>query len=232
MSKHRVLIIDDEADIRELVEYNLAREEFQVFCAESAEEGLKIIEAESPALLILDIMLPGINGLEVCKRLKSNERTAQIPIIMLSARGEESDIVAGLELGADDYIPKPFSPRVLLARARAVLRRPRSQQQSSSTNSEDIVEINSLYIDPRRHEVLIEGKKIDLTATEFRLLYLLTRKRGWVFTRNQIILGVHGSDYPVTDRSVDVQITGLRKKLGPIGEQIETVRGVGYRFRE
>jgi two-component system phosphate regulon response regulator PhoB len=231
MTKKRILIIDDEEDIQELISYNLTREEFEVRTASSGEEGLTLISEFSPDLIILDIMLPGINGLEVCRRMKTSAEMQEIPIIMLSARGEEADIVTGLELGADDYMPKPFSPRILLARVRAVLRRPDSKP-SVDTIAEDVLHYQQLTINPRRHEVELEGKHVDLTATEFRILHLLVGKKGWVFTRNQIIKAVHGDDYPVTDRSVDVQITGLRKKLLHYGEFLETVRGVGYRFKE
>jgi two-component system phosphate regulon response regulator PhoB len=231
MAKKQILVIDDEEDIQELISYNLTREEFDVTTAISGEDGLATIGSHRPDLIILDIMLPGMNGLEVCRTLKSNPTLQDIPIIMLSARGEEADIVAGLELGADDYVPKPFSPRILLARVRAVLRRP-APEESSPPSQESVVTYHQLVINPKRHEVTLEENPIDLTATEFRILKLLVSSPGWVFTRNQIIKDVHGDDYPVTDRSVDVQITGLRKKLQHYGEFLETVRGVGYRFKE
>lgn len=228
MLKERVLIIEDEADILELVRYNMSREGYDVSGVLSGEEGLRLAKQELPDLVVLDLMLPGMDGLEVCKILKSNPRTAHIPIMMVSARGEEADIVMGLELGADDYITKPFTPRILLARAKAVLRR----RVLEPADDEAIVSIHDIEIDPRRFEVLLQGQPLTLTLTEFRILHFLARHPGWVFTRYQIVDEVKGEDYPVTDRSVDVQIVGLRKKLGKYGKVIETVRGVGYRFKE
>jgi two-component system phosphate regulon response regulator PhoB len=173
-------------------------------------------------------MLPGLDGLSVCKRLKQDPRTKEIPIVMVTAKGEESDIVAGLELGAEDYVTKPFSPKVLIARVRTVLRR----MEKGAVGEDETISIHDLVIHPGRHEVLVDGKPVDLTYTEFRVLHYLARRPGWVFTRYQIVDAVHGQDYPVTERSVDVQIAGLRKKLGHAGQYIDTVRGVGYRFRE
>jgi two-component system phosphate regulon response regulator PhoB len=181
-----------------------------------------------PDLVVLDLMLPGIDGLEVCKTLKNDPATRQIPVVMLTAKGEEVDVVTGLELGADDYIPKPFSPRVLVARIRAALRR----QIQETANENATIQVHDLTIHPGRHQVLVKDKPVDLTATEFRVLHFLARRPGWVFTRYQIVDAVHGYDYPVTDRSVDVQIVGLRKKMGSAGKYIQTVRGVGYRFKE
>ena len=180
-----------------------------------------------PAAIVLDIMLPGIDGLEVCRRLKGDADLQNIPIVMLSAKGEEADIVAGLELGADDYVAKPFSPSVLIARVKNVLRR----SQQDPVDGQALVAIDGLVVDPARREVLMDSRPIDLTNTEFKLLHFLIRKPGVVYTRGQIVNGVHGDDYPVTDRSVDVQVVGLRKKLGEWGNRIETVRGVGYRFK-
>ncbi|MBU4186383.1 MAG: response regulator transcription factor, partial [Proteobacteria bacterium] len=185
--------------------------------------------SEKPDLIVLDLMLPGIDGLEVTKILKSDSKTLHIPIIMLTAKGEEADIVAGLELGADDYITKPFSPRILIARVRAVIRR---KDKSKKDNDLETIQIHNILINPRKREILAKNKPIDLTFTEFQILYYLAKRPGWVFTRFQIVDAVRGDDYPVTDRSVDVQIVGLRKKLGLCGKYIETVRGVGYRFRE
>jgi len=179
-------------------------------------------------LIVLDLMLPGIDGLESTKLLKNDQGTRDIPIVMLTAKGEEADIVTGLELGADDYITKPFSPRILVARVRAVLRRNVKEPMEESS----ILRIHDLVIHPGRREVLIDGKPVQLTFTEFGILKFLARRPGWVFTRSQIVDAVRGDDYFVTDRSVDVQIVGLRKKLGPAGNYIETVRGVGYRFKE
>jgi two-component system phosphate regulon response regulator PhoB len=222
-----ILVVDDELDIRELIEYNLTKAGYHVASAASGEECLELINRTSPDLLLLDLMLPGINGLDVCRTLKRDPGLSKIPIIMISARGEESDVVVGLELGADDYVPKPFSPRVLLARVKSVLRR----LQAPKAPLDAVLVIDGLKVDPARREVLIDGSPIELTNTEFKLLHFLMRQPGLVFTRDRIVEGVHGDDYPVTDRSVDVQVVGLRKKLGRFGEQIETVRGVGYRFR-
>ena len=228
MPKEKILVVDDEEDIRELVKYNLAREGFKIFCASTGEKALKKARSKLLDLIILDLMLPGIDGLEVTKNLKNDPKTENIPIIMLTAKGEEADIVTGLELGADDYITKPFSPRVLIARVRAVIRR--KSKEASDDMAE--IEIHDLVIHPGRHEVLLSGAPVELTFTEFQVLYSLARRPGWVFTRSQIVDAVRGDDYPVTERSVDVQIVGLRKKLGAYGNYIETVRGVGYRFKE
>lgn len=227
MAKENILIVDDEEDILELVRYNLSKEGYQLTCVGSGEDGLKVARAAAPDLVVLDLMLPGVDGLDVCKALKGDSKTKHIPIIMLSAKGEEADIVTGLELGADDYLVKPFSPRVLSARVKSVLRRNKGIPEDDSSP----IKVDELQINPGRHEVLIKGKLVDLTSTEFKVLHFLARQPGWVFTRYQIVDAVHGDDYPVTDRSVDVQIVGLRKKLGKVGAYIETVRGVGYRFK-
>ena len=228
MAQEHILVVDDEEDILELVRYNLAREGYQVACAATGEEALKKAETEAIDLMVLDLMLPGINGLEVTRKLKGTAKTQNLPIVMLTAKGEEADVVTGLELGADDYITKPFSPRVLAARGRAVLRR----RTREITEESPVIEHHGLVIHPGRRSVMVEGSQIKLTFTEFQVLYFLVRRPGWVFTRSQIVDAVRGDDYPVTDRSVDVQIVGLRKKLGPFGKCVETVRGVGYRFKE
>ncbi len=228
MAKERILVVDDEEDILELVRFNLDREGYRVICTTSGEKALETAKTEFPDLIVLDLMLPGIDGLESTKLLKNDPGTRDIPIVMLTAKGEEADIVTGLELGADDYITKPFSPRILVARVRAVLRRNIKEPMEESS----VLRIHELLIHPGRREVLIEGKPVQLTFTEFGILKFLARRPGWVFTRSQIVDAVRGDDYFVTDRSVDVQIVGLRKKLGPAGNYIETVRGVGYRFKE
>ena len=228
MAKEKILIVEDEEDILELVRFNLAREGYHVAGTLSGEEALKKARTEAFDLIVLDLMLPGIDGLEVTKKLKANDKTWHIPIVMLTAKGEEADIVTGLELGADDYITKPFSPRILIARVRTALRR----RISRSDDDTSVIQIHALEIHPGRRSVLANDQPIDLTYTEFQVLYILARRPGWVFTRGQIVDAVRGDDYPVTDRSVDVQIVGLRKKLGVYGKYIETVRGVGYRFRE
>ena len=228
MEKETILVVDDEEDILELVKYNLAREGYNIETALTGEETLKRAETKPTHLIVLDLMLPGIDGLEVTQRLKKNPRTQRIPIVMLTAKGEEADVVTGLELGADDYIVKPFSPRILVARVKSVLRR-----ISSPTFEEgDVIPIHELMIHPGRREVRADGRLIKLTYTEFQVLHYLAKRPGWVATRYQIVDAVRGSDYPVTDRSVDVQIVGLRKKLGPYGKYVETVRGVGYRLKE
>jgi len=227
MSKTHILGGDDEEDILELVRYNLAKEGYQVDCVASGEEALKLAKSKHPDLIILDLMLPGVDGFDVCKQLKRDIETASIPVVMLTAKGEDADIVAGLELGADDYITKPFSPRVLTARIRAALRRGVGEEESDT-----VLRLRNIIINPTRHEVTVNGQPIDLTVTEFGILHFLARRPGWVYSRNQIISGVKGSDYAVTERSVDVQITGLRKKLGEAGQYLETVRGVGYRFKD
>lgn len=228
MSKETILVVDDEEDILELVRFNLDREGYAVHCAETGETALRKIKEATVDLIVLDLMLPGMNGLEVTRQLKKDAATSNLPVIMLTAKGEEPDIVTGLELGADDYITKPFSPRVLIARVRAVLRRRRQPQMTA----DQTIHIYELSIDRGRRVVVADGASIDLTYTEFQVLFLLARRPGWVFTRTQIVDSVRGDDYPVTDRSVDVQIVGLRKKLGAYGKYIETVRGVGYRFKE
>ena len=228
MGKERILVVDDEEDILELVRYNLTREGYQVSGAASGEAALKKARSETFHLIVLDLMLPGIDGLAVAKQLKNQPATKAVPIIMLTAKGEEADIVTGLELGADDYVTKPFSPRVLIARVRSVLRRKIEDPETDG----QIINISKLQIHPGRRSVSVDGTPIDLTFTEFQVLYVLAKRPGWVFTRSQIVDAVRGSDYAVTDRSVDVQIVGLRKKLGATGKYIETVRGVGYRFKE
>jgi len=228
MVKQNILVVDDEEDILELLKFNLSREGYQVLCAVSGEQALRLVRPENPDLIVLDLMLPGIDGLEVTRRLKNDPDTKNIPIVMLTAKGEEADIVTGLELGADDYITKPFSPRILVARIRAVLRRKIKEPLEETS----VLRIHDLEIDPGRHEVLVNEEPVQLTFTEFGILNYLARRPGWVFTRFQIVEAVRGEDHSVTDRSVDVQIVGLRKKLGLAGKYVETVRGVGYRFKE
>jgi two-component system phosphate regulon response regulator PhoB len=230
MDKMKILVVEDEAPIQELLQFNLERNKYRVKVVDSGEEALKLADRFDPDLILLDIMLPGTDGLEVCKQLKSDSKTRHIPIIMLTALCEEADIVAGLELGADDYITKPFSPRVLLARVKAALRRITNSRPNGG--SAERICIHGISIDIARHKVEFNGQDIPLTFTEFKVLQLLAGQPGRVFTRYQIVDGVHGDDYPVTDRSVDVQIVGLRKKLGEAGQYIETVRGIGYRFKE
>lgn len=228
MRRPSILVVEDEDDIRELIELNLSREGYQVESVASGEDALRAVSKSAPDLVLLDLMLPGVDGLEVCRRIKKNAATSNIPVVIVTAKGEEPDVVAGLELGADDYVTKPFSPRVLLARIRAVLRR----QEAPPPDEHETLQIYNMVIHPGRHEVTLDGRKLDLTLTEFRMLHMLAARPGWVFTRYQIIEAVHGENYLVTDRSVDVQVVGLRKKLGEAGRLIETVRGIGYRFME
>jgi two-component system phosphate regulon response regulator PhoB len=228
MAKEKILLIEDDDDIVELVTYNLVREGYLVTSSTSGEAGLESARRSLPDLILLDLMLPGIDGLEVCRMLRADHRTAGVPIVMLTAKGEETDVVTGLEVGADDYITKPFSPKVAVARIRNILRR----KSRTEVDDESPIKIFDLLIHPGRHEVLMKGKRLDLTFTEFRLLQFLARRPGWVYTRAQIVDAVRGEDYPVTERSVDVQVVGLRRKLGLCGKYIETVRGVGYRFME
>ena len=227
MAKENILIVDDEEDVLELVRYNLEKNGYGTETACTGEEALTKASARLPDLILLDLMLPCIDGLEVCKKLKSNTKTQNIPVIMLTARGEEADIVTGLELGAEDYITKPFSPKVLVARVRRIFHRAVAQDMEKTP-----IKIHELMIDPARRQVLIKNEPVDLTFTEFNILYALAKKPGLVFTRYQIVDALHGDDYLVTDRAVDVQIVGLRKKLASCSKYIETVRGVGYRFRE
>ena len=228
MAGKKILIVEDEEDVMELIHCNLAKEGFNCDAAYNGQEALKKAQAMLPDLVLLDLMLPEVDGLEVCKKLKSSPQTEHIPIVMVTAKSDEADIVTGLELGADDYITKPFSPKVLVARVRAVLRKKTTEIPEKST----VVRIHDIQIDPGRHKVLVKDKAVELTSSEFDLLHFLAARPGWVFTRYQIVDAIHGTDYPVTDRSIDVQVVGLRKKLGPAGKYIETVRGIGYRFKE
>lgn len=228
MAKERILVVDDEEDILELVRYNLTKENFQVISATTGEDCLDKLKKQSFDLILLDLMLPGRDGLDTCRIIKGSPETSQIPIMMITAKSEDTDVVLGLELGADDYVTKPFSPRVLLARIKALLRR----NQPEHSEDRAIIKAHDMVINPSRHEVKVKQSVVNLTATEFSILEFLAKRPGWVFTREQIIDSVKGTDYPVTDRSVDVQIVGLRKKLGDSGDLIETVRGVGYRFKE
>jgi two-component system phosphate regulon response regulator PhoB len=228
MSHENILVIEDDEDIQLLLKHNLSKEGYNVSVADDGEEGLELLQQESFSCLLLDLMLPGIDGLEVCRAVKNNSSIKDIAVIMVTAKGEESDIVAGLELGADDYIVKPFSPSVLLARIRSVLRRKGKEEYNDSS----VITVNNLQIHPGRHAVVYKNENISLTFMEFQVLHLLASHPGWVFTRNQIINTIRDDNYPVTDRSIDVVIVGLRKKLGEAGKFVETVRGVGYRFCE
>ena len=226
----RVLVVEDERDLQELLRFNLERNGYAASTTSNGEQALKLVMADPPDLILLDLMLPGIDGLNVCRALKSDPKTRDVPVVMVTAKGEETDIVVGLELGADDYVTKPFSPRVLLARIHAVLRR------HESLDSEAIeahrVHYQGMVIDSDKHEVTVDDEAIDLTTTEFKLLRMLAGHAGRVYTRQQIIDQVRGRNVAVTDRSVDVQVVNLRRKLGRLGKQLQTVRGVGYRLKE
>ena len=225
---NRILVVEDDDNILELIRFNLGQEGYATLAARSSEEALRILNHTTVALILLDIMLPGIDGLALCRILKSNVLTRGVPIIMLTAKGEEADIVTGLERGAEDYVTKPFSIRVLIARVKAVLRRHGAEVRDERAP----MAIGDLSIHSGKREVRIGEESLSLTATEFAMLNFLAQHPGWVFTRNQLVSAVHGPDYPVTDRSIDVVIAGLRKKLGSGGSLIETVRGVGYRFHD
>mgnify|MGYP001162208521 FL=1 len=224
MQKDKILIVDDEKDISKLLDYNLKQQGYSTAIVDNGEDSLKLSRELKVDLILLDIMLPGINGIDVCTILKNDSSTENIPIIMLSAKGEEYDIVRGLEVGADDYVTKPFSISILSARIKRLLKRNKKQTDNSSISFKELtIEVNS-------REVYVDNERIELTFTEFEILKLLSSHRKWVYTRDQIIDNVHGEDYAVTDRSIDFQIVGLRKKLGKASRFIKTIRGVGYRF--
>lgn len=231
ISQETIWVVEDEEDILALIYYNLAKEGFTVQGFTTGEEMLAALKLEHPSLILLDVMLPGIDGLNLCKMIKNNSTATPIPVIMLTAKTEESDIVAGLNLGADDYIPKPFSPKVLLARIRAMLRRGDHIPPAPPSSDTKTILNEDLSIDPTRHEVKVAGAILALTTSEFRILRFLAEKPGWVFSRDQINNAVHDGDFAVTDRTVDVQIASLRKKLGSKQHYIETVRGIGYKFK-
>jgi two-component system phosphate regulon response regulator PhoB len=231
--KSNILVVEDDGDIRQLLSYHLTKEGYDVTVVPSGEEALRAVGASTFDLVLLDLMLPGLDGLSVCQRLRAQPDTAAIPIIMLTAKGEEADIVTGLNAGANDYVTKPFSPKVLSARLRAVLRRPGvATAATSDDDGAEVIQIHNLQIHTGRHEVRVDGQPVDLSATEFRMLHFLARRPGWVFTRQQILDGLHGDKHAITDRAVDVQVVGLRRHLGTAADYLETVRGVGYRFKE
>lgn len=233
MGKLNVLVVEDETDIQQLVSYNLIKAGFNVSCADTGEEALDMLRAGDIDCVLLDLMLPGISGLDVCKAMRSGEgnKFSAIPVVMLTAKGEEEDVVKGLDCGADDYVTKPFSPKILIARIKAVVKRSYSEKDEKSDTSKLVISIDGLEINRGRHEVHLNGVELQLTMTEFGILELLAGKPGWVFTRQQIIDAVRGYDFLITPRAIDVQIFGLRKKFGNSGKLIETVRGVGYRYK-
>lgn len=229
-SRANILVVEDEADLQDLLRYNIAREGFNVRCATTGEEAMHAIRQETPDIIVLDLMLPGMDGLEVCRLVKTDKKTESASVIILTAKGEEADIVVGLELGADDYVTKPFSPRVLIARIKAVMRR-LNKNGTPQEHDEAILRIHDLTIDPARHELRVADQPVDLTHTEFRILETLAKRPGRVFTRSQIIQLIQDGPTAVTDRSVDVHITSLRRKLADAARYIQTVRGVGYRIK-
>jgi len=229
MTSKQIVIVEDEPDILEVLSYNLRREGFKVEASMDGAQGLQLVQDLTPDLVLLDLMLPGMDGLEICGKLKADRSCNHIPIIMISAKGEESDIVQGLGIGADDYITKPFSPRELMARVKAVLRRVAPPKGESSITN---LVIDQLNIDIGKFTVTLCGEKISLTATEFRLLHFLASNRGRVFTRNQLLGHALGNDTNVIDRNIDVHIRAIRKKLGTAQNYIDTIRGVGYRFKD
>ena len=226
MTKAAILIIEDDSDIQKLLSFSLEKEGWFLFQAKTGEQGLEFLKKVKINCILLDIMLPGIDGLKVLKKIKEVEQWKNIPVIMTTAKSEEADIVTGLELGADDYVVKPYSPKVLIARVRAALRRLEEEGKKKTSWQE-----GKLLLDLVRHEVFYEDKTLDLFATEFALLQHFISHPDMAFSRDQLIEAIRGPGYPVTDRSIDVQILGLRKKLGEAGKMIETIRGVGYRFR-
>lgn len=228
-NKKYVAVVDDEPDIVELIQYNLEKEKYTVSPFYDGESFLNFLKDNSPDLVILDLMLPSIDGLEVCRRIRSsNEKISTMPIIMLTAKGSEVDKIVGLEMGADDYIVKPFSPRELIARVKAVLRRTTAKNAMNGK----IIKISSLTIDADRYEAMINNEKIELTTTEFNILLILASKPGWVFSRNKLLDMLWGEDKIVLDRTIDVHIQKLRKKLGQFGDHIKSVHGVGYKFEK
>jgi len=229
MGGEKIVVIEDEPDILEVLSFNLRREGFDVVGASSGGAGLQAVARESPDLVLLDLLLPGVDGLDVCRRLRSQPETARIPVIMVTAKSEESDVVLGLGVGADDYIQKPFSPRELVARVKAVLRRTHGEDNGAEPAR---VARGPLVIDPARHRVLVDGERVELTPTEFRLLHFMASHPGRVFTRDQLINQAIGEQAVVIDRNIDVHIRSLRKKLGRHRSLIETVRGIGYAFQD
>jgi len=229
MGKEKIIIVEDETDIREVIEYNLKREGYETLVASNGEEALRIIARHSPDLVILDLMLPGLDGIEVCRKLKEDPLTRAIPVIMVTAKGEESDVVLGLGMGADDYVTKPFRPRELMGRVRAVLRRGPLKEQRGK---KELIEVDGVVIDAPKHRVTVDETPIEFTATEFRILHFLASHPGRVFTRDQLLSRVIGENAEVVERNIDVHVRAVRKKLGNCRELVETVRGIGYRFRE
>jgi len=228
--QEKILVVEDDSDIRELIHFNLFKAGYNVILAHDGAQALQLYSKESPDLILLDLMVPEIAGLEVCEIIREKSNLVKIPIIIVTAKGDENDIVKGLEAGADDYITKPFSPKILLARIKIALGHYRDKNGKGS--DKNITKINDISIDNSKKKVIIGGEKISLTYSEFEILLTLAKKPGWVFTRSQLVELVRGQQHAITDRSVDVHIVGLRKKMGERGSLIESVRGVGYKMRE
>lgn len=228
MKQATILVIEDDADIVELLQYNLSKEGFRVRIARDGDTGIQEARRYRPDLILLDLMLPGVDGLEVCRRLKRDPELSTTPIVMVTAKSEESDVVTGLEMGADDYLSKPFSPRELLARVRAVLRR----GVSAKDHEQARLDFGSVVLDRPRHEVSIDGKVVEFTRAEFRLLWALGSSPGRVFARDELVEFITGGEAHISDRNVDVHISAVRKKLEPYSDLVKTVRGVGYKIKD
>ena len=234
MPHQRILIVEDESDIADLIRFHVEHEGFTSEIAPTGRAAIEAVERAAPALIVLDLMLPDVGGLEICSRVRNAEKTRDVPVLILSAKGEDGDIVAGLELGADDYVVKPFSPQVLMARVRTLLRRRHNNKGTVSASSQNRIALfdEKLVIDTDRHEVIVENKTLSLTTTEFGILRYLAQSPGFVRTRDRILAAVRGDEVVLTRRTVDVHVTALRRKLGGLGSRIQTVRGVGYRFSD
>jgi two-component system phosphate regulon response regulator PhoB len=232
MSRPTVLIVEDEREIADLMQFHLQRAGFETAVEHRGKAAIDAIRKTPPDVVLLDLMLPDVDGLEICRRIRASDEHRKIGVIMVTAKGDESDVVSGIELGADDYISKPFSPRVLVARVKAVLRRSNDGKSSPSATKRTELASGRLVVDPERHVTHVDGKPVDLTLTEFGMLHFLVQRPGFVRTRDQIIAAVHGRNVVLSSRTVDVHMTALRRKLGDLGTFIETVRGVGYRFAE
>lgn len=228
MAKASILIIEDDPDIVELLQYNLEKEGFPVRTAGDGETGLQAARRYKPGMILLDLMMPGMDGLEVCQHLKRDPSTSSIPLMMITAKSQESDVVAGLELGADDFLSKPFSPREVVARVRAVLRRGQGETKHVTTR----IELDSVVLDKERYEIEVKGELVEFTRAEFRLIWALASSPGRVFARHELVEHITAGETFISDRNVDVHVSAVRKKLGEAGDLIRTVRGVGYKIRD
>jgi two-component system phosphate regulon response regulator PhoB len=231
MVKKKILVVEDDRDISELITYNLEREGYDIACLYDGGQAVDFVKKRKPELIILDLMLPEVDGIEICRTLKSDAATKHIPIVMLTAKGEEADVVVGLQMGADDYIPKPFSPKVLVARIKAIIRR-MADLRLSSALADDVRNFGDFNIDLLKHRISYKGRAVKLTSIEFDIVEFLSRSPGRVWSREQILDNVWKEGKFIIDRAVDVHVRGLRKKLGTAKDYIETVRGVGYRFKD